>query len=199
MSRPRGARVPWGIAAGAALALLSACAHAPQPVTLDPMPKVTALGLGNGVQVAVRVTDARPDPETTDVPSARNARERFPIRGDVRETIRARVVSGLERQGFKVAQGDSGERLLTVEVQRLDHAVLSGVGTADIQATAALKAVARRPDGTYEVTHQVGEHRQVPFGATRTDVAAALNGAVAGCLERVLEDQVLLGFLAGGA
>jgi uncharacterized lipoprotein len=188
-------RVVWVLAA----LVLGACAHTPQPVTLSPKPKIAEHAVGGFLTVAVRVVDARPAPGAADVPSARAARERFPITGDLVDAVRSQVMDGLEHQGFRPApdSGD-GDRSLTVEVRRLDHGVLSGCGSSDINATAALKAVARRPDGTYEVTHQVGEHRKVAFGPTRKDVAATVNGALEGALQRILEDDRLLDFLAGG-
>jgi len=181
------------------LLLAAACAHAPQPISLNPVPKVAEHPVGKFAAVAVRVVDARPAAGAEAVPSVRVAREQYPIKNDVVEAVRTQVVNGLERQGFRPGPGDGGGRSLTVEVRLLEHGVLAGFGSSDINATAALRAVARRADGTYEVTHQVNEHRKVAFGPTRKDVAATVNGALEGALQRVLEDGKLLDFLAGGA
>lgn len=204
MGAPVGERIGRALPLVLALPLLlpGACAHTPQAIPLHPMPKVAEHAVGKLLPVAVRVVDARPAPGAgrADVPSVRAARERFPITGDAVEAVGAQVLGGLERQGFRPApaQGEGGERALTVEIRRLDHGVLSGFGSSDIDATAALTATARRPGGTYEVTHQVNEHRQVAFGPTRKDVAATVNGALEGALQRILEDDRLLDFLAGG-
>jgi len=179
--------------------LLCACVHSPQPIVLHPAPTIAEHAVGKFLPVAVRVVDARPAPAEDAVPSVRAALEQYPITGDAVEAVRDQVMSGLERQGFRPgpAPGDGG-RSLTVEVRLLDHGVLSGFGSSDINATAALKAIARRADGTYEVTHQVNEHRKVAFSPTRKDVAATVNGALEGALQRILEDDKLLDFLAGG-
>ncbi len=186
---------------GAALAplLLTACAHAPQPITLNPAPHITEHAVGKLAAVSVRIVDARPAGGPGDVPSVRTAREQYPITGDVLEAVRGQIMAGLDRQGFRptAAPGDDTGRSLTVEVRKLELGVLPGFGSSDINATVALKATARRADGTYEVTHQVNEHRKVAFGPTRKDVAATLNGALGGALQRILEDDKLLGFLAG--
>jgi len=185
---------------GAVLLLLAAaCVHAPQPLTLNPTPKITEHAVGKLLPVAVKVVDARPA-APTDVPSVRAAREQYPITSDVVAAVRGQVMSGLELQNFRPAPAtaDEGGRSLTVEVRLLEHGVLPGFGSSDINATAALRAIARRAGGTYEVTHQVNEHRKVVFGPTRKDVAATVNGALEGALQRILEDEKLLAFLAGG-
>jgi uncharacterized lipoprotein len=195
---PAGRALRWG---GALLLLLAgACVHAPQPVTLNPMPKIAENAVGKLLPVAVKVVDARPT-AATDVPSVRAAREQYPITGDVAEAVRAKVMDGLELQGFRPAPANGGDagRALTVEVRLLEHGVLPGFGSSDINATATLKAIARRPDGTYEVTRQVNEHRKVLFGPTRKAVAETVNSALAGALQRILEDEKLLAFLAGGS
>jgi uncharacterized lipoprotein YajG len=185
---------------GGLLLLAAACVHAPQPVVLNPMPKISGQAVGKLLPVAVRVADARPAPGTADVPSVRDAREQYPITTDVVGVVRAQVMSGLDLQGFRPAPatGADAGRSLTVEVRVLELSVLPGFGSSDINAAAALTAIARRADATYEVTHQVNEHRKVFFGPTRKDVAATVNGALGEALRRILEDEKLLAFLAGG-
>lgn len=198
MTRPfaRPAGSLWG--ASLLALLLAACAHGPQPVTLHPAPETPTSGLGRGEMVAIQVADLRPDPSLSDVPATVATRQNFPIRGDVLEVVLGQVADGLAQQGFEPVTAGEAPVSLTVEVQRLDHWVLTGFGVSDIHAVAALNAVARRGGASYEVLYRVDQHQRVVFRPRQADVEETVNDALSGVLARVLEDERLLAFLAPG-
>lgn len=177
-------------------ALLPACAPGPQPVGLHPAFDVPASDLGRGLTVAVEVVDARPDPALSDVPATVAARKRFPIADDAIEVVRDRIVAGLAGSGFEPVVDGDAERSVTVEIRRLDHSLVAGFGTSDVQATAAIAVVAHRGSGSLQVLHQARQHHQVAVKVRQKDVDEAVNGALGVVLERILHDVELLGYLA---
>jgi uncharacterized lipoprotein YajG len=179
------------------IALLAAgCASGPQPVPLHPTFDLPEAAIGRNLPVAVEVVDVRPDPTLSDVPATVAARKRFPIRDDVVAVVRDRIEAGLASSGFAPVEGGGTDRSVTVEVRRLDHALVAGFGTSDVEATAAIAVIAHRGTGKLEVLHQARQHHQVAVKVRRKDVEEAVNGALSVALQRILHDVELLGYLA---
>jgi uncharacterized lipoprotein YajG len=176
--------------------LAAGCASGPQPVPLHPTFDLPSADIGRGLPVAVEVVDVRPDPTLSDVPATVAARKRFPIAGDVVAVIRDRIEAGLAASGFAPVEGGDADRSVTVEIRRLDHSLVAGFGTSDVEATAAIAVIAHRGTGKLQVLHQARQHQQVAVKVREQDVEEAVNGALAVVLQRILHDLELLGYLA---
>ncbi|HUR44484.1 MAG TPA: YajG family lipoprotein [Candidatus Saccharimonadales bacterium] len=177
--------------------LFVGCAYVSQKAHLDPHPQLTARNSGNGARVVVRVVDSR-------------ASTRIGYRGmdsklgeitseqDVAALVRKQIVSGLNAKGFTAREfdGQPSSRLLRVEVNALEYTTAMDYLKGSIQTRAAFQVYFRKGDSLFAHLYQ-SEVKAPSFeapGAKKND--ALINQALNETLEKVLEDDGLLQFMA---
>jgi len=180
-----------------ALVSLSGCAWTDHRATLNPMLDVapSAVGDGHGVQVAV--VDERP----RDMVGRRGAGgaigETISLDQDLDEVVRGKLEEGLERNGFAIARGGGQDASsMKVEIRDFEYELVMGMWTGSAQTTAAMKAICRNGNETYERLYRAEHKRGAFFVPTGGKTDRMLDETLSEVLGEVFRDQALLRFLA---
>ena len=182
---------------GTASVLFLGCAYISQKAKLDPHPKITTQDTGHGAPVVVRVVDQRPstrigyrgmDSKLGEITSEQ----------DVAALVRKQIVSGLNAKGFNAREfdGQPSSRLLRVEVNALEYTTAMDYLKGSVQTRAAFQVYFRKGDSLF--SHLYESEVKVASveapGAKKND--ALINQALSENLEKILEDDGLLRFMA---
>jgi len=179
-----------------ALVVLSGCAWVPQTATLKPDINVEPSTLGNGVVLAVRVSDRRPSPVIghRGVDSKNAA---ITTRQDVTALFLEKILSGLTRKGFTAEpfEGQSG-RLLVVEIRQINYTTDMEFWKGIVQAEVTLVASMVKDGVKFEQVYS-GKRTETTVEAPRAKTNERLiNAAMTDALRRLFEDERLLRYLA---
>lgn len=170
--------------------LMQGCASQPQNITLDPPVQVSGSGAGQGKLVQLVVRDARPRKTLGMVGDLADKYAPVSIESDISPSVYQSVSSALQRQGFKVqpTPGDDA-RKLEIEVREIAYQSLKEGLTYKTEGKAAITAVARSADSTYERTYTAGETRSSPIMPGQEENTRIVNGLVGMTLEDMLKDD----------
>jgi uncharacterized lipoprotein YajG len=178
------------------LTFVPGCAWVRQSATLELNPRIEPSTLGAKATVAVRVVDRRASPVLGHRGlDSKNAS--ITTKQDVPDLFQQKLIEGLTQKGF-VAVKDEGQPfpLLTVEIRRIDYTTDMDYWKGLINAQAELLATTVRGGVKLEQVY-VGERKETSIEAPGAKTNERLiNGAMSDAVQRLFEDQRLLGFLA---
>jgi uncharacterized lipoprotein YajG len=174
----------------------SGCAWAPQKLIIKAEPQFSKSAVGNGITVAVQVVDARPskvighrglDSELAEIRTEQ----------DVAGIFQDKLIEGLKQKGFNAIPYD-GQSILTLkaEIRLIEYSTSSEMWKGSIQAKAVVAAYSKKADRIHDRVYRV-EKEQAVLEAPRAQTNERLiNGAISEVLQRLVEDQNLIEFLA---
>lgn len=179
------------------LVLASGCAFTDHRASLNPAIDVPAVAVGAGRLVRVTVVDERPHESIGRRGVGGGMGGTITLAEPLDGLVRAKLEEGLRRNGFAIAgASDEGAADLKVEIRDFEYQLVSGFWTGSAQTSAALKAICRDGDETYERLYRA-EHKRgaffVPSGG-KTD--RMLDETLSKVLDDVLSDDELMRFLA---
>jgi len=198
-------RVLLAIAILIAGAGLAACGHKTQEVVFQPQVKTAPSNAGGGRTVSLSVIDERPE-ITIGYRQGAIGRTAGIIRTeqDLPAVVRAAIADGLSRMQFQVVPvGQPADASLKVELRQLEYQSASGVLTKGALARSALKATGVRRPGAegraylFERLYRAENEMQSLLPPTASDNRELLNAILETTIQQLLDDQELIGFLAG--
>ncbi|MGH6890791.1 MAG: YajG family lipoprotein [Dongiaceae bacterium] len=174
------------------------CALVDESVTLRPTTQVSASAVGHGQRVGLNVVDER----TTTIIGFRGPLRTAEITTaqDVRQVVNDAVAQGLRNLGFDpIAHTGAVPVTLVVQIRELSYEATSGFLTGGIYTRAALKAIARRNQDSFEELYRVEEEERTVVVPTEASDAERINLALSHAIDKMFTDQRLLDFLAAAA
>jgi uncharacterized lipoprotein YajG len=174
----------------------SGCAWTPQKLTIKAEPQFSKSAVGNGITVAVQVVDVRPskiigyrglDSELAEIHTDQ----------DVVSIFQDKLIEGLKRKGFN-AIPYNGQSTLTLraEIRLIEYSSSMDMWKGSIQAKAAVAVYSRKADRILDRVYRA-ERAQAVVEAPRAQTNERLiNSAISEVLQRIVEDQNLIEFLA---
>jgi uncharacterized lipoprotein YajG len=116
---------------------------------------------------------------------------------DVRQLLNDAVMEGLRNQGFDpVAYTGAEPILLDVQLRELSYEATPGFFTGGVHTRAALKAIARRSQDSFEELYRAEGEERVLIVPTAASDAERINLVLSQAIDKMLADQHLLKFLA---
>lgn len=179
------------------LLLLGGCALSPQLVTLHPNPRVPDANVGHGSPVQVRVVDRREDQVIGTRGGVYGKTALIRTANDLSVAIRQTVRNSLQRLGFDTTGVGRDAPRLTVEICGLSYVPDDGALVSWVRTRACLRAVAKRGDTTYRATFRTRVKHQLLLTPDAEHNEAMITQVLERSLERLLNDDTLLQFLAG--
>lgn len=190
------AKICFNLAAIAAL-LLTGCAFAPQKANIAPTVSVMSSSEGNGIGVAVRVTDERASKSLGRRGTAYGAAAEITAAQDVAMIAQNEIIAGLKKKGFAAAESESGARAkLMVEVRLLEYSTSQGFWTGGVHIKGALKAVASKDGKSYEKMYRSEKEERIVVVPTADKNEKWINDALSDVLTQLLDDKGLVMFLS---
>jgi uncharacterized lipoprotein YajG len=176
--------------------VLSGCAWVPQTATLNPAPRITPSAVGNGVTVAVRVTDRRPS-KTIGRRGLESQNAAIKTEQDVPALFQRRIIEGLTRKGFSAVsyEGQSG-RLLTVEIRQIEYTAEMEFWKGVAQTDVTLGASMIKDGVTFERVYSGKRSEKTLESPSAKTNERLINDAISDALQRLFEDESLLRYLA---
>jgi uncharacterized lipoprotein YajG len=174
------------------------CAFVDEEIALQPTSRLPAGDVGHGQRVGVKVVDER----STTIIGRRGPQRTAEIRAvqDARQVVDDAVKQGLRNQGFEPVSFDKTYPVtLEVQLRELSYDATAGFFSGGVHTKAALKAVARHPNESFEEMYRVEEEERVVVVPTEASDAERVNLALSHVIDQMLADHRLLGFLAAGA
>ena len=175
---------------------LTGCAWVRQTATLKPDPRTVPSKIGQGTTVAVRVLDRRPS-RTIGYRGLDSKNAAITTDQNVAELFQQKLLEGLTRKGFTAIPYDGAPgRLLVVEVRQIEYTTDMDFWKGLVQTQAELVASMVKDGVKFEQVY-LAERKETALEApsARTN-ERLINEAVSGALQKLLEDERLLRFLA---
>ena len=174
----------------------SGCAWVPQTAKLQLTPEITPSTVGQGVTVAVRVTDRRTS-QTIGRRGVDSEDAAITTTQNVITLFQDKIVQGLEKKGFTAGRYDGQPvRTLTVEIRRIDYKTDMEFWKGIVKTEAVLDAVVLKDDMKFEQTY-TGQRKDTTVEAPSAKTNDRLiNGAISEAVQKLFEDHNLLRFLA---
>jgi len=173
---------------------LGACALSPQVVTVDPEVTAPSATAGNGTAVALDVVDARGNPVIGHRGGVYSKTATISTTDDMTATVRRRLSAALENAGYRVV-GAGSAPVLHVEIAGLDYSVNKQEVSREVTTVARINAVFRKGNKTYNNTYTVTRHKKMLFAPGEDENAKLINATLAAALQRLLDDNELLGLI----
>ncbi len=172
--------------------VLAACAPASQTVRLDPRPDVAQSEEGQGITVALAVTDAREEHVIGFRDGDRGGSARIEPYEDPALGIRRGVERALVRRGFEVVDADAAaDRRLRVELEDLYYERSPGVVTRGIHLEGRMSARAEQDGQSYTGVARARSERRMVHSPGETENEQMINEVVTRMLERLLDEAPL--------
>jgi len=176
-----------GLAAAFALFALTACtAPATPTISLNPSVTVNSVNIGQGKPVALQVIDGRP---TQGYGAAK-----FDPNQNIQEIFTREINKGLSRDGFVVDPSSPAQ--LTVKLLAIDYRQLTGIASMNTETFVSADVIAKTPAGTYHKTYNASAYNDNYLRAAKQDPSTQVNLAVSKLLNNILNDGMLMQFLA---
>jgi len=179
-----------------AATILCGCAWVPQTAKLNPAPQISSSTVGNGVRVAVRVIDKRRS-DTLGHRGVDSKNAAITTQQNVAALFQEKIIEGLTRKGFTAApyEGQPG-RLLAVEIRQIDYTTDMEFWKGIVHTEAVLGASMIKDGAKFEQSYS-GKRTENTVEAPRAKTNERLiNGAISDALQRLLEDEHLIRYLA---
>lgn len=176
--------------------LLNGCAWVKQSATLRLDPVIASSQIGNGVRVAVRVTDRRPS-TTIGYRGMDSKNAAITTKQDVAALFQEKVIDGLKKKGFDAVayEGERG-RVLNVEIRLIDYSTDMEFWKGSAKVQAELVAVVPK-DGTRFEQVYFAERKEAIVEAPRAKTNERLiNSVITGSLQKLFDDPRLMNYLA---
>lgn len=178
--------------------MLGGCALSPQFVEIHPAPEIPDGFPGKNAALYLQIIDERDDkiigtrggvyPETSLIRAAE----------PLTETLRTNVTRSLRQLGYVTVDADDAPTFLNLHIDELSYQPKDGAMVSEVRITARLRAVAMRDEVTHTSRYQSSVTHNQPVSPTARRNERWLNEILARTLERMLNDEQLLAFLAGG-
>ena len=180
-----------------ALLVSGGCAFKPQKANIAPTVSVMASSEGNGVAVAVRVSDERPSKTLGRRGTAYGAAAEITAAQDIAVVVQKEIIDGLKKKGFTTVDGNgTSNTKLSVEVRLLEYSTSVGFWTGGVNIKGALKAVAGKNGKVYEKMYRTDKEERVVVVPTAETNEEWINDALSEVLRQLLDDKELMMFLA---
>jgi uncharacterized lipoprotein len=177
--------------------LITSCAFIPQKVTLAPELDIAGSSIGRGKNVALKVVDERADTCLGRRASGYGPAAEIATDQDVCACVNEQIVEGLRRNEFNpVLYTKDAPRSLIVEIRLIEYTSSAGFATAGIHAKAALKAICRNNELTYEKMYRTESEQRKVFVPTAEENERLINEALSQVINKLFQDQELTSFLA---
>lgn len=174
---------------------LGACALSPQVVKLDPDITAPSATVGNGTAVALDVVDTRGNPVIGHRGGVYSKTATISTADDMPAAVRRRLSTALENAGYRVV-GEGSAPVLHVEIAGLDYTVSRQEVSREVTTVARINAVFRKGNKTYNNTYTVTRHKKMLFAPGENENSKLINATLAAALQRLLDDNELLGLIS---
>jgi uncharacterized lipoprotein YajG len=168
---------------------LVACASPTAPViSLRPQVTPDTINVGKGKAVALQVVDARAQGNfgAAKIDSAQN----------VTQIFTNEVSKGLKNHGFQL--NVAADTQVTVKLLAIDYRVLTGLTSENTETFVSAEVNAKTAKGgTYRKTYNASAYNDNYLSMTKEDASTEVNTAVNKLLNNMVNDPVLMQFLAG--
>jgi len=172
----------------ALMTLLSACAHGPTKLRLDPEVVTAGSSLGAGQTIQLRVSggaDADGQPATA---------KPFELERPAAVSVKEKLMKGLVSHQFQIGEAAT-DRQFVVVIQKAEHVINRAVLRDTIMVETAIQFSAVTPAGTRTRVFNDKRSREVGGTATLGEVSGELNQSLGHVLARALNDAELMAFL----
>lgn len=170
----------------AAFALTACTAPATPTISLNPSVTVNSVNIGQGKEVALQVVDGRP---TQSYGAAK-----FDPNQNIQEIFTREINRGLNKDGFVVSPSSNTQ--LTVKLLAIDYRQLTGIASMNTETFVSAEVTAKTTGGTYHKTYNASAYNDNYLSASKQDPSAQVNLAVSKLLNNILNDGMLMQFLA---
>lgn len=168
------------------LLLLSACAHAPQYIRLDPPLHLTSTKVEQSRTVLLKITDSNV------LPKLGENQTRIELEQPLNQVLRNIVRNALTDRGFVVIESGDADRQLVLNITQGGHVITKGLITDNIAISIALQFTVTTPAGTRTRAFNDNRNRDVGGNAKIGEVAGDLNLAFGDVLSKALNDAEIL-------
>lgn len=180
---------------GAALVALSGCSYTRQTASFAPEVVVAATQDGQGEPVGLRVVDERPSKSLGHRGNFHGKAAEITTQQDIAQVFESQIAAGLAKRGFKVVPYSASSKKLSIEVRALEYSTSIGFWSGGVAVNAAMKAIAAKPDGSYEKMYISDKERRVLFVPGAEKNQQDLNNGVSSVLSELFADSDLFQFL----
>jgi uncharacterized lipoprotein YajG len=173
------------------------CSMAPQTVRLAPQVQVSQSDVGQGKVIGLDVSDARSDKRAGIVGDEKIKFVTIAAEDKSPSAVYREAADALTKLGFKVqpASGAS-ERVLRIELAKLEYQSLKRPFTFDTEAKVTLAAIAENGASRYERKFETEEASTSGSPPSQSEIASTINSQVSQALGDVLADRQLIALLA---
>lgn len=187
------------IAVVACAIVSTGCAFTPQTASINPEVVVAQENVGQGTEVAFRLTDDRASRSLGHRGAALIGKgAEIKAEEDVAAVLHGKITEGLERKGFRVVPyADDAPNKLTVELREFNYSTSTGFWTGGVKVIAAMKAASINKGRSFDQMYRSENEDRVVFVPGAKSNEAKLNTAVRELVEQMFSDVGLLRHLAG--
>ena len=116
---------------------------------------------------------------------------------DFEELVREELEEGLKKNGFAIAGADGREASsMKVEIRAFEYVLVQGFWSGSAQTNAAMKAICRNGDESYEKLFRTDHKRGASVIPSGDKTDRMLSETLTAILEEILKGQALLRCLA---
>ncbi len=170
------------------------CTNVPQKVKLDPVLQVPADTIGKGSFVFVDVVDRRQD----SVLGYRGVDSiHISTPQDLAFLVKERIAEGLQTRSFRIATDSAQGAVLILSLEKIQYAVKGRFLHSDIGTESSVRVTARRGNTQFTRHYKFEDQGGTLLLPSEKTNQRRVNALVSEVLNRILNDERLIGFLAG--
>lgn len=177
--------------------LLSACGFMSESVDLKPQVYVQPIISGYGKKIALRVIDARADTSLGGRSTGYGPGAKISLTNDLTTTIRLELIKGLSKNHLDVIPyAENAVTQLEVRILALQYRQRTGFFTSTVVITSALEVLANNNGHTYRNIYRTEDEHSIIVTPTANTDNKNINANLSNSLNKLLNDQRLVKFLA---
>lgn len=174
--------------------LFAFCTNMPQSVRLDPLLHVPADTIGKGISVFVRAKDERANTSL-----GYRGVDTIPIttRQNICALVEEEIGKGLKMRSFQIAADTTQGTGLTISIEKIQYAVDGRFLHSNIRSETSIRATATRQNAEFSRLYKFEDKSGYVFLPSEKANQKRINALVSEALDRILNDDKLIRFLAG--